>query len=415
MLISAMCLAVVIPTRNRSDLAVRAIESVVSQLPRGSVIMVSDNSSDDQHATPLRTFVAALSREDVQYMRPPCDLAMSAHWDWVSNRLESTTDVTHATVLTDRMILKQGAIRRLTDLVDEDAHTIVSYNHDVVDDYSAPVRLRCQAWTGRTLTVTSERLLSLSAKMEHHPALPRMLNSVVPVSHLREMRTVFGTVYDSISPDFCFAYRTLSLVDAVRYVDESLLVHGSLARSNGASYARGQLSTDHADFVAKLGGRLLAHAAPVPAFATVANAVASEYELVRRQTGLAKFIPIDMEAYFAKIETEIYQLQEPSVFAEQRALLRDTAGAAIAHRPPFWKSRLRRLPSRRPGGLLIGALAAAVSCRPTKRVWMALGARPPRTRWFRFADPLEAFQFAQSPGRRPSRTHTRIESLSDTG
>lgn len=406
-----MHLAVVIPTRNRSDLATRAIASVLPQLPRGSLIMVSDNSSDEYHASALHNYVAGLDREDVRYLRPSRDLAMPAHWDWASSHVESMAEITHATVLTDRMIFKRGAIRRLDDLVDEDPSAVLSYNHDVVDDYSVPVRLRCQAWTGRTLAVTSDRLLELSAGMEHHPALPRMLNSVVPATHLQRMRELFGTVFDSVAPDFCFAYRTLSLVDSVRYLDESLLVHGSLARSNGASYARGQRSADHADFMAKLGGIPLAHAAPVPGLDTVANAVVSEYELVRRQSGLARFVPVDMDAYFTKIEAEIAEIADPSVSRRQRALLRECRGDTPAPAAPVWRSLLQKVPSPRPRDVLSGAFAAALSLRPSKAVWAWLGARPPRTRWFHFQSPQEAFEFAQSPGRRPTRTHPRLQIL----
>ena len=411
--VSSMRLAVVMPTRNRSDLAIRAIGSVLPQLPEGSVVVVSDNSTQEQDKSTLRAYVQGLARGDVQYLRPPQDMAMSAHWEWAFSEVSSIPEITHTTVLTDRMIFKQGAIHRLAGLVAESPGSIISYSHDTVDDYSTPVRLQCGAWSGTTLEVTSARLLELSATMTNYMALPRMLNSIVPVVHLEKIRAVFGNVFDSVAPDFCFAYRTLSQVDSIRYVDESLLVHGSIARSNGASYARGQLSPDHADFVAKLGGGSLNPAAPVPGFETVSNTIISEYELIRHQTGLPKFVPVDMDAYFARMEVEISEIHEPSVSRRMRALFNDSGGASLAVPRSTWRRRLQRLPSRRPSYLVSALLAAAVSSWPTKWLWRWVGAKPPRTRWFRFRDAEEAFEFAQSPGRHPSRTHPALQILRD--
>jgi hypothetical protein len=409
--VCSMRLAVVIPTRNRSDLAIRAIESVIPQLPDGSLIVVSDNSTQEQHSNRLRTYVQGLGRHNVRYLRPPADLAMPAHWEWAFAQVASIQEVTHTTVLTDRMIFKQGAIPRLAGLIAESPGSIISYGIDTVDDYSTPVRLQCPAWSGTTLAVTAARLLELSAAMEFHPALPKMLNSVVPVGHLQKIRAVFGNVFDSVAPDYCFAYRTLSQVDSIRYVDECLLVHGSLAHSNGASYSRGESSPDQADFVAKLGGGSRNGAAPVPAFETNSNTMTSEYELVRHQTGLPNFVPVDMDAYFSRMEFDVSRIREPSMSRRMKALLYDGPGAPIAVPHSAWRLRLQKFPSRRPSYVVNFLLGAALSSRPTKWLWRWSGARPPQMRWFRFGDADEAFAFAQSPGRRPVRTHPGLQTL----
>lgn len=412
-------LAVVIPTRNRSDLAQRATMSILPQLPEGSVVVVSDNSTQEGHKSALRAYVQGLARDDVHYLRPPRDMAMPAHWEWALTQVASIPGITHVTVLTDRMIFKQGTVHRLTGLVSESPGSIISYSHDMVEDDSTPVRLRCEAWSGTTIEVSSARLLELSANMMHYMALPRMLNAIVPMVHLERIKAVFGNVFgnvpDSVAPDFCFAYRTLSQVDSIRYVDESLLVHGSIARSNGASYARGQRSPDHADFVTKLGGRSLNPAAPVPGFETVWNTIISEYELIRHQTGLPKFVPVDMDAYFAKMEAEIAEIREPSVSRRMRALFLDSRGVTPAVPCSTWRQRLQRLPSQSPGSLMSVLLSAAVASWPTKRLWRWLGAKPPRTSWFRFRDAKEAFEFAELPGLRASRTHPALQILCSEG
>jgi hypothetical protein len=336
---------------------------------------------------------------------------MSAHWEWAVSQVAAIPAITHTTVLTDRMIFKRGAIQRLAGLIADSPGSIISYNQDMVDDYSTPVRLHCRAWSGTLVEITSARLLQLSAAMEQYTVLPRMLNCIVPVEHLQRIRAVFGNVFDSVAPDFCFAYRTLSQVDSIRHLDESLLLDGSIARSNGHSYARGQLSGDAADFVAKLDGGSLNGAAPVPGFETVCNTIISEYELIRHQTGLPRFVPVDMDAYFARIEVEISKIQETSVALKMRALLKESRGASATVPRSTWRLRLQRLPSRRASYIVSVLLAAVVASWPTKRLWKWAGAQPPRTRWFHFRDAEEAFEFAQSPGRRPSRTHPALRSF----
>src|SRR4051812_28759634 len=117
---------------------------------------------------------------------------MPAHWDWAISQVDAMPGVTHVTVLTDRMVFKRGALAILTGLMADSPDLIVSYNHDVVDDYAKPIRLLCNKWSGWTVEVQAVSLLELSARMVHHQVLQRLLNCVAPVSHLRAVRDTFG-------------------------------------------------------------------------------------------------------------------------------------------------------------------------------------------------------------------------------
>lgn len=405
-------LVVVVPTRNRSDLLARALSSIMPQLPANSFVVVSDNSTTPAEVQNARWHVDSLDDARVLYWRAPVDMAMGAHWDWVFRQLLNEPLATHATVLTDRMIFKRGSFARLVKLIGKHPDKILTYNHDVVIDNSLPARLGSQRWTGRCVEVRSEQLLALSAKLNYPPALPRMLNCIVPMSHLRRILEEFGTICDSVSPDFCHAYRSLALVDDIRYLDEAPLVHGSLSRSNGASYGRGATSGDHADFIEKMAGKSISHAAPVPGFNVVANAVSSEYELVRRETGSPRFRPLHMEAYFAKIRTEIGGITDPAAAHEMYELLQKhhPNSPSLARR---LHGLLRSLKRRRPGDFVVALLAPAICNNATKCAWLRWQAPPPRTRWFTFSSPEDAFEFAQILGRRASRHNPELMELLD--
>ena len=152
-----MRLAVVIPTRNRTDPTQRAIGSVLPQLSQDSVVVVSVHSTQEPHRSTLRAYVYGLAREDVRYLRPPRDMAMPDHWEWALSQVEHIPEITHITVLAHRMIFKPGAIDVLADLVAESPGSIIAYSHDMVEDDSTPVRLQREEWSGVTCEVTSAR------------------------------------------------------------------------------------------------------------------------------------------------------------------------------------------------------------------------------------------------------------------
>lgn len=403
-------LVIIVPTRNRPDLALRAARSAISQMPSQSLVVVSDNSSDPSATDQLRVEVEALRSPNLLLLQPSEDLAMPAHWQWVMDQVELVDDWTHATVLTDRMVYKHGALEAMMRAIRLRPDRVVTFNHDTVDDTVLPARAHCAAWTGHLLEVQAERLLALSAELVLHSALPRMLNCAVPRSHIATIRARFGQVFASVAPDMYFAYRTLEVVDSIYYLDRSLLIHSALSRSNGASYSRGEATPDQRDFMAKLGGLEMNHGAPVPAFRTTCNTCVSEYELARTATGSSKFPEIDERAYLDGIEREIKAIMDPSLRAEMTTLLDSERGKRGARRSRT--ALVRRL--RHPGRSACALIANVASHPMFARLWLRDGVAPPRTRWLEFPDAEAAVAFADNPGRRVTRGHDSLRVLNAT-
>jgi len=102
-------LLVVIPTRNRAQLAIGAIQSVFSQEVDNVRVLVSDNSTIAEEVASLSRYCEQLQDKRLRYLATPADLPMSPHWDWaMTQALES--DATHFTVLTDRMVFRPGIL-----------------------------------------------------------------------------------------------------------------------------------------------------------------------------------------------------------------------------------------------------------------------------------------------------------------
>src|SRR5689334_22758358 len=73
----AMNTVVVVPTRNRADLAAESIASVLAEDDPRLTVLVSDNSTDPDEAERLRSWCSERDEDRVLYVRPEEPLPMS--------------------------------------------------------------------------------------------------------------------------------------------------------------------------------------------------------------------------------------------------------------------------------------------------------------------------------------------------
>ena len=109
-------MVVVVPTRNRTQLAMNAVRSVLEQAVGNVAVMISDNSTVDSELDDLAAFCAGLSDARVRYVRPPEPLAMPDHWDWAVEQALASYSANHFVYLTDRMMIRNGGLQEMVDL-----------------------------------------------------------------------------------------------------------------------------------------------------------------------------------------------------------------------------------------------------------------------------------------------------------
>lgn len=407
-----MRLGIVVPTRNRWRLACSAVSSIFDS-PMGSAeVVVSDNSTDEPDVEALSSWCA--DQPGVRYIRPPTPMTMTDHWNWALQEIRAAADITHLTFLTDRMRWQHRSMEAVCDLVRHTPDQVISYGSDRVEDYSAPVRLVQEPWTGRALEIASRCLLEYAARGGLHPALPRMLNSVSPVEHLESLSTRFGDVFGSVSPDFCFAYRTLGTRDSIVYYDRSCLVHYALDRSNGANYARGGSSPDSLDFLTLMEGGELSYASPIPGVHSLLNATIHEYALVREELGGDRLPSIDLDAYKTAISRDLQQLEDEAQRNEGLRLLSEHGWSGFPSRRALAVKLFREKGVR--------GIAAAVGSRVQQAatsglagvMWLALaqwGIRAPGGHRLIFRSREEALSYAARFPRRPTRSRIHLHPL----
>ncbi|HEY5286835.1 MAG TPA: glycosyltransferase [Solirubrobacteraceae bacterium] len=364
-------LTVLVPSRNRPEMALAAVRSLLAQGLAEVSIVVSDNSTDERAREELAAGCAAF--DGVAYMRPPSDLAMTDHWNWAFSELNERFPAPFVTMLTDRMVMRQSSLAGLLELAKTHPGRVISYNHDAVDDTSTPVRLRLEDRSGRTLELSVEHLLERCSHMYFHPCIPRVMNCIVPRTVLEAVAERFGSLFASISPDHCFGFRCLDVVERIIYHDACPLIHYGLSSSNGATYARGVRSAAVEDFQSHLGGTQMNASAPVPGFHSITNAVVNEYCFVRDEAASRKLPPVDWTRYLGVMARETSQLEDPQLREQMRALLDE-------HGWQGKRLRYRILRARDAGGLLVRyprpflrMLRLALAARAPARMARAFG------------------------------------------
>ena len=312
--------AIIIPTRNRAGLAKRAILSVLEQPLDDFRVLVSDNSTSSKERAELSRFCKQISDERLQYVVPPQPLPMAAHWQWALDQCFSYS-VSHFTYLSDRIIFKPGALRTFAQMAEGCPDSIVTTMHDTVLDDQQPVRIRQHECSGKLYAIKSSRLLHLVSQSVLHECLPRMLNCMVPRRILNDIKGRFGNVFSSIAPDFNFCFRSLVTEKRIVFCDSAFFIHYALHRSNGASTARGEMTADHADFLANVGRSVVYTSAPIPELVTVLNAIIHEYCAVKEETRSPKMPDVDWANYLLYLASEIDQVADTQRRLAMQAIL----------------------------------------------------------------------------------------------
>lgn len=308
-------IAIVIPTRNRSELAIRSVESVLASSHRTQVsIILSDNSTDPEESAVLNSYVSQ-HRLELTMIRPPNPLPMTKHWNFALDQALDDTQCTHFAFLTDRMLFKKDALRQLLAILAEHSRKVVSYTYERIDDLRVPIIYKPLPRSGKLIRIQSRRLLDLSAHMVFPSCLPRMLNSVCPRDQLVRLKVRFGQVFDSISPDFNFCYRILDAEDSIIFYDQSLLLNYAQGRSNGASFARGVMTRDSLDFLQNMDGASTLPFAPLP-YIVGSNGAINEYCGVKLASTSGKFADISYPKYLEILASQASCLADKRVARE---------------------------------------------------------------------------------------------------
>jgi glycosyltransferase involved in cell wall biosynthesis len=321
-----MKLTFILPTRNRAELAMAAIRSLLAQDGEGCnvEIVVSDNSSAEDEVRRLAEFCRDANDPRVAYVRPPHDLRMGPHWNRAAEQALARAGVTHLGLLYDRKVWRTGGLRALASACERDPGMTVTYGCD----YAFPTpggRVAVEyPGSGKLYEIRTRRVVELTAqatlgKLEQ--AFPVFSNCMTPRATLEKMRARFGSICDSAMPDSAFAYRFCAVEERYRHLDRALVIAYAYEKSNGLAYFRNDRSGAYGDWVRLWGDQSWLDAAPIPGLPLGQNVMFHEYVLVQRAEGEERFPAIDFQRYLQELATGLEWIEDLEWRAKMRAEL----------------------------------------------------------------------------------------------
>lgn len=328
--------SIVVPTRNRPEMAVLAIRSALRQDFEDIEVIVSDNSNPDQ-AHRLQLAVEALADGRVKYVRPPTELKMGEHWDFAMHQARGD----YVGFLTDRMAFRRTALSRLNREIDATKANVISYSSSGILEDAPPYRLQRPPFTGQLETYDSAWVAKLFSKSVAPWGAPCMLNSFASRALLAQLQSAYGPFMASVAPDVAFCMHVLDHVDQFSYLDLPLMVSHGHASSNGAGFGTGRINEAARDFARMLERQGGLRYAPIPEIINNHNIRAHEYCRMRAGQSSGRFVELDLNAYCDELAAELLLQGERAQsddwrrleeFMQAHGLFRQNV---VPHRPLF--------------------------------------------------------------------------------
>lgn len=341
--------AILIPTRNRADLAIDAIRSLLAIAdPRLLHVIVSNNSSEPGHVRRLSDYCERSPDSRLVHIRPPHSLPMAEHWDWAIGEALERSEATHLALHYDRRVSK-AELSLLFDVATQRPDLPVTYLIDLIHEWQGRFFAHRMKWSGGVYEIRTSRALDLASRgalTDLWQAFPVLVNCITPRSVLERVRDRFGNFCASTSPESSFGFRFSAIAETYCHFDRPLAIHYGSARSNGLGWVRGETSGAFGDFLGLHGDRPWLDAAPIPGLSLGQNIFYHEYMLVRRAVGQDRFPPVEMEGYLRDLARGLLFVADPGRRSEMRDVLvshgwKDDSEQPAAPRRPHLRERSR--------------------------------------------------------------------------
>ncbi len=223
--------SIVIPTRNRPELAIQAIRSVLLQTYVDFEVLVLENS--DNNCLSLTEF-----RDDprVRIMPSTSVLSMPDNWE----RGLSVARGEFIAYISDKDRFVCTALEIVADAIDEETGCIFNYRKAWFESDSAILAVqRCT--NGRLVIPTSDVLLAWFDTVTHRHNAPMIYCSFVRNSLVQELRSINGRFFFGNAPDVCSGI----LLTAMR--ESYVLIDRVLSIANSGNWSNGIAVRDHGD------------------------------------------------------------------------------------------------------------------------------------------------------------------------
>lgn len=303
--------SVLLPAKGRPDLVRDALVSILEQNFTDFEVIISNNGADPKVKNEIKDLIGDSRVVYVEFdeLQP-----MPQHWEKISLLASGR----FLTVLTDRSVLKQNALKTLSDIHEKggDDAKVVSWCWDLFYNESN-LYMPLSGLNSEIIVLESSETIinSMSVNTGKYPtALPRGLNSSVSMEIVKKLREKVGSAFKTINPDFSFAYHCLMEQKRHTYINSALMISQGLRVSNGGN----AYLTDSSNYVATLGLEDPILYSPIKAL-FVENVIAEDFfaacHLYNRQDILQKY---DFSNLYLKCWYELDEKKWAKIFDDER-------------------------------------------------------------------------------------------------
>jgi glycosyltransferase involved in cell wall biosynthesis len=225
-------ITVVIPTRERCDVLVYALQTITAQDYDNLEILVSDNHSHDA----TQEVVRAANDQRVKYLNTGRRLSMSHNWEFALSHVKEGW----VTFVGDDDGLLPGALKKVATIIQtSEVHAIRSelcfYEWPSVTEMGFG-KLSIPLGNGWRLRDSETWLARVMSGQAGYRELPLVYNGgFISVRVLKEIEGKSGTVFRSCIPDIYTAIAVASTVDRYAYSREPFAVNGGSKHSTGGA------------------------------------------------------------------------------------------------------------------------------------------------------------------------------------
>lgn len=234
--------SIAIPAKGRPEYSRDAVFSVMNQDFEDFEVIFSNNGADPAVKAAVADFI-----DDPRfvYVEQPAVLNMPVHWEVASRSLTGK----YFLVLSNRSVLKQHVLRRLSDFLSERSEQVeaVSWGWADYDNASGRLTSTVPKAGGRRNRPSSDELHDFArryALVDSNRVLPLGSNSCVSASLVHRIRAREGSIFKQISPDYRFAFSCLLNTESVVHFDEVFFITQGLEVSTGRNSFLGSSKAD---------------------------------------------------------------------------------------------------------------------------------------------------------------------------
>lgn len=223
---------IIIPTRERADTLIHALQTVVSQDYENLNIIVSDNFSQDN----TKDVVASFADKRIKYINTGKRVSMSHNWEFALSHVTGGW----VSIIGDDDGLLPNALKRVNEIIDATGASAITspwchyYWPNLEINSSSELTIPMgSGWEIRNSQEWLSRVMNGDANYIDLPWI--YTGGFVHFSVLNNARSASGTFFQSCVPDVYSAIALASIGTPYVYLKEPVAIAGVSRHSNGAS------------------------------------------------------------------------------------------------------------------------------------------------------------------------------------